>query len=69
MILETLEQRVERGQIRSIYDQGSYGVVPPKAPDIAGIRVLPIRLPHHTIDRRHLLEMPTKCCQRRGAWL
>ena len=41
-----------------LYGQGRYGVVPPKALDIADICVLQIRILHHTFGRRHPQRFP-----------
>ena len=44
---------MEGGRVRPSCGKGRYGVVPPRAPDIVAMSVLQIRLPHHTIGRRH----------------
>ena len=43
---------MEGGRVSPSYGQGRYGDVPPGAPDIVAMSVLPIRLPHHTIGSR-----------------
>ena len=47
------QKHVEGGRVRPSHGLGRYGVVPPKAPDIVAIGDLLIRIPHHTISRRH----------------
>ena len=56
--LEALELHVEGGRVRPSHGKGRYGVVSSKAPYIVAICVLQIRLPHHTIGRRHPLRSP-----------
>ena len=58
MIHRSAELRMEGRQVCHLYGQGDYGVVPLKALDIAAICVPQIRLPHHTIDRRHPWRLP-----------
>ena len=41
------------GRVRPLYGQGRNCDVTQRAPDIIAIYVLQIRLPHHTIGRRH----------------
>ena len=49
---------MEGGRVRPLYGQGRYGVDPQKAPNIVAISVLLIRLPHHTIRKRHPHRFP-----------
>ena len=49
---------MEGGQVQPLHGQGRYGTVPPTAPDIIALRVLPIPLPHHAIGRCHSRTLP-----------
>ena len=50
---------MEGGRVRPSHGQGRYGVAPPKTQVIVAICVLQIRLPHHSISRRHPRRFPT----------
>ena len=58
MILRSARAAREDGRVRPSYGHGRYGVVPSRAPDIVAMSVLQIRLPHHTIGRRHPWRFP-----------
>ena len=55
---------MEGGRLRPSYGQDRHGVVPPKAPDIAAISVLQIRLSQYTIGRRRPRRFPPNAASR-----